>query len=214
MVGLDPDEAVWVKINRALLNINARWETEALQSFWPGKKPFYTSAEITGSYEEEKWSVTEADGQAILENRHHPDAIKYHWLELEGMDTKSLPLSVEVKLEQAAQDSSTSALGLLLNMPEAGLPYLVYCVDQTNSLQLYQRDQSGLQLLFQVPDMPPQDDGSHLLQAFRISDTVYLFHNNRPLEQVSVAVPHEGLPGIWAWGTGRFLHFRELSFYR
>ncbi len=213
LAGLKPDESIWVHINQALLALCTRWENFELDRFWANRPIIYTAPSVTGNYSDEKWQVSETKQHAILENVQSPAAIKYHWLELEGMDTKRLPLSVRVRSENTATDGAISALGLLLNWPEQGLPYLAYCVDQDNCLRLYQRDETGLPTLMEWPGAEADEDGFHLLQAFRFDDTVFLFHNGQRIEQLSVEVPNEGAPGIWAWGTGRF-HFRDLSFYR
>lgn len=187
---------------------------------WREENPFYLDSfdatapttPIFRTYEEELWSGKMTNGCYQLENRANELAVRYHYLNLNGLDMSLLPTTIEVKINADPLKPGPSC-GLIFCFNPTTKYYYAFIVGNDGEYKLWLKGEGGYTTLIA--------GRSHLIQANRFNKMgfirsqqhIYLFINDSYLRRVEDQTLASGDSGIIAVGKGQFL-FDNLTFYK
>jgi len=187
---------------------------------WREESPFYldsfdtntTTTPVFQTYEEELWSGKMTNGYYQLENRADELAVRYHYLNLNGLDMSLLPTTIEVKINADAVHPAPSC-GLIFCFNPTSRYYYAFIVGNDGEYKLWLKGEGGYTTLIAGRSNLILPHRFNKMGIIKSKQHIYLFINDNYLRRVEDQTLAGGDSGIIAVGKGQFL-FDNLTFYK
>ncbi len=187
---------------------------------WREESPFYldsfdantATTPIFRTYEEELWSGKMTNGCYQLENRADELAVRYHFLNLNGLDMSLLPTTIEVKIN-ADDHYPEPSCGLICCFHPTTKYYYAFIVSNNGEYKLWLKGEGGYTTLIAGRSNLIRPNSFNKMGFIRSQQHIYLFINDSYLRRVEDRTLASGDSGIIAVGKGQF-QFDNLTFYK
>lgn len=202
-----------------ILEMGASQKRNMADFKWKEENPFYLDSfdatapttPIFQTYEEELWSGKMTNGYYQLENRADELAVRYHYLNLNGLDMARLPSTIEVKINAAAAHPRPSC-GLIFCFDHESRYYYAFLIGNDGEYKLWLKGEGGYTTLIAGRSNLILPDRFNKMGIIKSKERIYLFINDHYLRRVEDRTLAGGDSGIIGVGKGQFL-FDNFTFY-
>jgi len=158
-----------------------------------------------------EWSATVADGVYYLENQASPKAVRYLHFRVRCDDGINRPASVEVRLDQRA-DNGVGDAGLLYRFDPKSRFYYVFTLGRGGRLTFSKRNKAGFRTLYAETAESLSGSRFHRLAIVGTDRAMFLYVDNRLVKVIEDSELRGPATGVVAIGMGRFA-FDNFTIY-
>lgn len=159
----------------------------------------------------DEWSATVADGAYTLENRASPKAVRYVHFRVRCDDGINRPASVEVRLDERA-DNGVGDAGLVYRFDPKTRHYYMFTLGRRGRLAFSKRNQAGFRTLYAETLKPLDGTRFNRLAIVGTDAAMFLYVNNSLVKVVEDSELRGPSTGVVAIGIGRFA-FDNFTIY-
>lgn len=184
---------------------------------WQEQTPFFLEAfdmqrnKVFRSYEEPVWSAWLEQGVFQMANQTEPNAVRYHYLNINDRNMVDVPVAVEVKVVSEQQYSHPSG-GLIFCFDRSSAFYYAFIIDNQRQFTLWRRGEGGYRTIYAGRSTKISPSEFNRIGVIRTDPYIYLFINDEFERKVEDSVLLNGDSGIIAVGQGTFT-FDNLAFF-
>jgi hypothetical protein len=157
------------------------------------------------------WSATVADGAYTLENRASPKAVHYLHFRVRCDDSINHPASVEVRLDDRA-DNGIGDAGLLYRFDPNTHRYYMFTLGRGGRLAFSKRNQAGFRTLYAEALKSLDATRLNRLAIVGTDAAMFLYVNNSLVKVIEDSELRGPSSGVVAIGIGRFT-FDNFTIY-